>query len=121
MAVGGHYTVNSAIGSKKDFALVFMTTLPFQTRSNPVGLHLSFQVECIHVQPFTMTFPSKDGSNYNDSIVALVLLPLIWIFISIRIRVRGFITKQLGWDDITAVVAVVRSCSLEFKRLNMGY
>ncbi|KAF2416993.1 hypothetical protein EJ08DRAFT_703515 [Tothia fuscella] len=54
-----------------------------------------------------MTFPSKDGSNYTDSVVALVLLPLIWIFISIRIHIRGFITKQLGWDDITAVIAVI--------------
>jgi hypothetical protein len=69
-----------------------------------------------------MTFPSKDGSNYNDSIVALVLLPLIWIFISLRIHIRGFITKKLGWDDIAAVVAVVRLCYTKYlKIINIGY
>jgi hypothetical protein len=87
-----------------------MTNLPFQPRSNSVRLLLSFHVESIHENPYTMTFPSKDGSNYHDSIVALILLPLIWIFISIRIYIRGFIIKRLGWDDITAVIAVVRSC-----------
>jgi hypothetical protein len=88
-----------------------MTNLPFQRHSHPANLLQSFHAECIHDQPYSMTFPSKDGSNYNDSIVALVLLPLIWVFISIRIHIRGFITKRLGWDDITAVIAVVRSCN----------
>ncbi|KAF2431653.1 hypothetical protein EJ08DRAFT_659665 [Tothia fuscella] len=54
-----------------------------------------------------MPFPFPTGSNYVDSIVLLILLPLIWIFIFIRIYVRGFITKQPSWDDATAVIAAV--------------
>jgi hypothetical protein len=64
-----------------------------------------------------MTFPSKIGSNYNDSIVALVLLPLVWTFISVRIYVRGFITKKPGWDDVTAVAAAVSSISKDLEDL----
>jgi hypothetical protein len=58
-----------------------------------------------------MTFPSKLGANYVDSITVLILLPLIWIFIGIRIYVRGFVTKKPGWDDVTAVIAAVSSNS----------
>jgi hypothetical protein len=54
-----------------------------------------------------MIFPSKIGSDYEDSIVVLILLPLIWIFICVRIYVRGFITRQPSWDDLTAVFAAV--------------
>jgi hypothetical protein len=54
-----------------------------------------------------MAFPRKDGSSYEDGILALALLPLVWIFIIIRIYVRGFLAKRPGWDDITAVIAAV--------------
>jgi hypothetical protein len=111
MAGEEEYPVNCAIGPKEEIAFRTYDHLPFQTRSNPVILFLSFRVDCIDDQAYTMTFPSKDGSNYHDSIAALVLLPLILIVISIRIYLRGFVTKRLGWDDITAVIAVVRSCS----------
>jgi hypothetical protein len=56
-----------------------------------------------------MTFPSKIGLNYADSITALTLTPLVWIFICIRIYVRGFLINRLGWDDVAAVFAVVSS------------
>jgi hypothetical protein len=58
-----------------------------------------------------MTFPDKTGANYDDSIVVLIILPLIWIFICLRLYVRGFVSKQPGWDDITAVIAAVSHVS----------
>jgi hypothetical protein len=57
-----------------------------------------------------MTFPHKNGSSYDGAILALVLLPLVWIFILVRIYVRGFLTKKPGWDDITVVLAAVSLC-----------
>jgi hypothetical protein len=57
-----------------------------------------------------MTFPDKIGDDYADSIVVLVLLPFIWIFICLRLYVRGFMSKKLGWDDVTALIAAVSLC-----------
>jgi hypothetical protein len=65
-----------------------------------------------------MVFPSKASSNYSDSITVLILLPLVWTFITIRIYVRGYLIKSPGWDDITALVAAVSPC---FESQKMPY
>jgi hypothetical protein len=58
-----------------------------------------------------MTFPSKSGAFYEDSVTVLISLPIIWVFIGIRIYVRGVLTKQPGWDDFTAIIAAVSFAS----------
>jgi hypothetical protein len=78
----------------------------------PCIAHLSLYVYSgysIQTEPIKMTFPSKTGSAYEDSIVSLVLLPLVWVFVCTRIYVRGFAIKQFGWDDTTTVLATVSS------------
>jgi uncharacterized membrane protein (DUF106 family) len=77
---------------------VFLTILAFLAIFTSVS-------EKIYV--FTMAFPSKNGSEYEDSMTGLVLLPLIWIFICTRIYVRAFLTRRPGWDDLAAVFAAV--------------
>jgi hypothetical protein len=50
--------------------------------------------------------PENPGA-YSYALVAVVLPPITWLFLLLRLYVRGFMTKNLGADDWVALAATI--------------
>lgn len=64
-----------------------------------------------------METPSGQQQSLVPSIVVcFVCLVLAWISTVLRISTRGFVSRQLWWDDYTIVIALVRCISVMEER-----
>lgn len=75
----------------------------------PFSLHIFFPLSFLYQLYFPTNVLIMSGDYRGDKVaqVAILFLALTWISVSLRVYVRGFMTKSFGIDDWLAIVTLV--------------